>query len=110
MQQQLKLMDKRFDFYLPEHDLIIERDGQQHYYPVSLFAGDDDNYMERQKANDAYKTKTAKSAGFRIARLPFWLTPEEEIIEINNILRGKPSYPDTPDLRQFETRPSPNND
>jgi very-short-patch-repair endonuclease len=107
VEQQLKVMDKRFDFYLPEHDLIIERDGEQHYYPVSLFAGDDDNYMERQKANDAYKTKIAKSVGFKIARMPFWLTPDQEIKEIENILNGAPSYPDVPDIRQLETKPAP---
>ena len=55
----------------------------------------------------AYKTKLAKDNGYKIARIPYWLTPEEEEIEIDNILAGKPTYPDVPDLEQEKTKPKP---
>ena len=29
-----------FDFYLPEHNICIEYDGQQHYRPVNKFGGE----------------------------------------------------------------------
>ena len=68
----------------------------------------DDNGFEENTKNDKVKTKLAKEAGLKIARIPYWLTQEEEEIEIENILDGKPSYPDVPDLKQAETKPLPN--
>ena len=63
--------------------------------------------MKEQVKNDKLKTKLAKDAGFKIARIPYWLTKEEEEIEIENILAGKPTYPDIPDLKQEKTKPKP---
>ena len=31
--------DRRYDFFLPAYNLLIERDGEQHYREVSLFSG-----------------------------------------------------------------------
>lgn len=98
---------KRYDFYLPEYNLLIERDGEQHYKTVSLFARGDKSYLKKQNNNDKYKTSLAKKNGFKIARLPYWLTKKEEEIEIENILFGKPTYPDVPDLKQEKTKPRP---
>ena len=44
----------------------------------------------------------AKKEGYKIARIPYWLTKKEEEIEIDNILAGKPTYPDVPDLKHFK--------
>ena len=33
---------------------------------------------------------------------------EERVKEIQNILDGKPTYPDVPDLEQAKTKPLPN--
>lgn len=109
--REYKIRNKRYDFYLPEHNLIIERDGQQHYRDTSNFSSyikkDPEIYLKEQFKNDTLKTKLAKDAGFKIARIPYWLTKEEEEIEIENILAGKPTYPDVPDLKQEKTKPKP---
>ena len=63
--------------------------------------------IELQHKNDKYKTKLAIKEGFKIARLPYWLTKKEEEIEIENILAGKPTYPNIPDLQQVKTKPRP---
>lgn len=105
--QQYAIGEKRYDFFLPGENLVIERDGEQHYTHVSLFAGDDEFYLERQQANDALKTKLAKAAGHRIARLPFWLSPDEELFELHNILDNRPSFPDVPRPNDLLTQPSP---
>jgi hypothetical protein len=60
-----------------------------------------------QKENDAAKTSLAKSHGYKIARIPYWLDDEEIEIEIDNILAGKPTYPDIPDPKQESTKPKP---
>ena len=104
----IEMIENRFfDYYLPEYNLIIERDGQQHYKHVGLFANGDKNYLIKQQANDLCKTQLAKKYGHKIARIPYWLTAEQEEQEIANILAGNPTYPDVPDPNQEETKPLP---
>lgn len=111
LHREYRIKDKRYDFYLPKYNLIIERDGEQHYRNSSNFASyikkDPKLYLQEQVDNDLLKTKLAKDAGFKIARIPYWLTKKEEEIEIENILAGKPTYPDVPDLKQEKTKPRP---
>ena len=57
--------------------------------------------------NDQYKTNLAKSNGHKICRIPYWLSEEDERKEIQNILKGQPTYPDVPDLEQAKTKPLP---
>lgn len=96
---------KFFDFYLPAYNLIIERDGEQHYKNKQIQGAV--LTVKSQQENDKLKTKLAKDAGFKIARIPYWLSKNEEEIEIENILAGKPTYPDVPDLKQEKTKPKP---
>ena len=98
------IKNKRYDFYLPDFNLLIERDGEQHYQEHRLF---NKISLEENIINDKYKTKIAKEKGFKIARIPYWLSKKEEEIEIENILADKPTYPDVPDLKQEETKPRP---
>ena len=103
--REYKIKTKRYDFYLPQFNLIIERDGEQHYKDSQIRGGV--IKVKDQQRNDKLKTKYAKENNFRIARLPYWLTKKEEEIEIENILAGKPTYPDVPDLKQEKTKPRP---
>lgn len=105
--REFKIKNRYFDFMLPDLNLIIERDGEQHYKDVSLFSRNDKNYLAKQIKNDAYKTKIAKAEGYKINRIPFWLSEKDVKIEIENILAGKPTYPDVPDLKQEKTKPKP---
>ena len=98
------IKNKRYDFYLPDFNLLIERDGEQHYQEHRLF---NKISLKENIINDKYKTEIAKDAGFKIARIPYWLSKKEEEIEIENILAGKPTYPDVPDLEQEKTKPKP---
>jgi very-short-patch-repair endonuclease len=107
--RQHKIKRKFYDFFLPKYNLLIERDGEQHYgrgFADLLNISQKENQIQQQ-TNDKLKTKMAKDAGFKIARIPYWLTKKEEEIEIENILAGKPTYPDVPDLKQEKTRPKP---
>ena len=74
---------------------------------VEKFARGDIDYLAKQQANDRFKTELAKKNGFKIARIPFWLTGEQEIQEIENILAGKPTYPDVPNLEDVLTQKLP---
>jgi len=103
-----KIQNRRFDFYLPDFDLIIERDGEQHYHGFHLLSdGKKLESLEKNHQIDIEKTALAKQEGLTICRLPYWLNFKEEIIETINIIHGKPTYPDVPDLGQADTQPPP---
>ena len=70
--------------------------------------------MRIQQEKDRKRTEVAKAHGFKIARLPYWLSDkhsahcnELEKREIANILAGEPSYPDIPVLEHSALKPMP---
>ena len=79
----------RFDFYLPEYNLFIEYDGEQHFKPTRLYAKTDDEAMENFKKiqeHDSIKNKYCEDNKINLLRIPYW---EKENIEtiINNYLQ-----------------------
>lgn len=54
------------DFYLPEQDLYIEYNGEQHYYPVKYFGGK--NKFEAQRKNDILKREFLKE---KLLEIPY---------------------------------------
>lgn len=59
-----------FDFYLPDYNLLIEYDGEQHFY----YKGDGWNTkenFEKTKARDAYKDKWCQKNSIRLKRVPY---------------------------------------
>jgi very-short-patch-repair endonuclease len=55
---------KRYDFYLPDHKLIVEVDGPQHFRQVSNWGSPEENLE-----NDLQKMKIALSKGISILRI-----------------------------------------
>ncbi len=49
----------RYDFYLPQYNLLIEFHGGQHYFPVKYFGGEE--YYRLIKERDLYKIALAKT-------------------------------------------------
>lgn len=115
VEHQFRLKNLTYDFYLPEYNLIIERDGEQHYYVIAPWTKlDHAQQMQIQQEKDRKRTKIAKVHGFSIARLPYWLSDKHsaectpfEKREIANILSGTPSYPDVPVLEHSKLQPMP---
>ena len=103
-----RINNRYFDSYLPDYNLIIERDGEQRYYEPFKIVGSRMKTIEQNHQNDIEKTNLAKSKGHKICRIPYWLSEEDERKEIQNILNGQPTYPDVPDLEQAKTKPLPN--
>ena len=100
--------NKYYDFYLPDYNLLIERDGEQHYHDkTNFFSKGKKGFIKKQQDNDRYKTELAKKHGYKIARIPFWLNDKQVEREIENILSDNPTYPDVPDLKQVKTKPLP---
>ena len=69
-----------FDFYLPDHNIIIEFDGEHHYFPVN-FNGITDEHAklsyEQTKKHDKIKNYYCEDNGIDIIRIPYW--------ELNNL-------------------------
>jgi len=74
-----------FDFYLPKRNLLIEYDGQQHFYPVVRFDGAAG--LARIQATDSIKNLYAKLSGIHLIRIPY--TEKDKIGVIDQYLAGK---------------------
>jgi hypothetical protein len=75
-----------YDFALHDLNILIERDGEQHYFPVR-FGGMSSQRAaqihERQKAVDKRKTDLAKLHGWVLCRIPYFCEDiEEEVRKI----------------------------
>ncbi len=88
--QQYKFSDCRnklplpFDFYLPQQNICIEYDGQQHFEVVDFFGGK--NGFEYRKNNDRIKNNYCKSHNIKLLRIPYYLSIKEMQDRIINIL------------------------
>lgn len=58
------------DFYLPDYNLCIEYDGNQHFEPVDAFGGDD-AYV-KLKQNDLKKSNFCKDNGINLLRIAYY--------------------------------------
>lgn len=56
-----------FDFYLPNYNLIIEFDGQQHYEPKF----GEENFMKLQE-HDKIKNQYCEDNNINLLRIPYW--------------------------------------
>ena len=64
----------RFDFYLPEYNLFIEYDGQQHFEPVRFGNQTDEEIhkaFEKTQKHDSIKTKYCMENGHNLLRIPY---------------------------------------
>ena len=105
VETQKKIKNRLYDFYLYDHKLLIERDGEQHYRE----AWEGSEGLLKQRKIDAEKTKLALNNNYQIARIPYWVKHKDEIlIELGNILAGNPTFPLIPDIEQSKLKPKPN--
>ena len=58
-----------FDFYLPEHNICIEYDGEQHFRPIKRFGGDA-GYQKILKT-DKIKNNFCLKNGFKLIRVKY---------------------------------------
>ena len=79
----------RFDFYLPDYNLFIEYDGEQHFKPTEYHGNDFEanmnDLLKRQKY-DQIKNKYCEDNNINLLRIPYW---EKENVKsiINNHLQ-----------------------
>lgn len=69
-----------FDFYLPDFNLCIEFDGEQHYKPKFGM----DNFIQTQK-HDKIKNEYCESHNIELLRIPYWEGSNSESIIKNKL-------------------------
>lgn len=73
-----------FDFYLPDHNICIEYQGEQHYRAIDFWGGQ--KVFEYRKNNDAIKKKYCDENNIILLCLPYTKTNDEIKQEIFNFL------------------------
>ena len=58
-----------YDFYLPKYNILIEYQGEQHYFPVEHFGGI--KKFEKQKEHDELKRKYALDNNYMLLEIPY---------------------------------------
>ena len=56
-----------YDFYLPEHKILIEYEGLQHYKPIPFFGGE--NAFMKTRKHDIIKFKYAVNNGYLLLKI-----------------------------------------
>lgn len=72
----------RFDFYLPDYNLLIEFDGKQHYKSTESFWCTE-QYVSLLQEKDFFKDEWAKEHGYKLKRIPYY---DLNNIDINYLL------------------------
>ena len=83
-----KCKDKQlliFDFYLPEHKILIEFQGQQHYEPIEMWGGKE--ALKGVQRRDKIKRRFAKSEGFKLIEVKYDVKDVEEYLTSKLITR-----------------------
>lgn len=73
----LKFKDYQFlDFYLPDYNLAIEYDGEQHFQAVRRSIKEDNqtiqNRLKENQLRDRNKNKLCYQHGIKVLRIPYW--------------------------------------
>lgn len=76
----------RYDFFLPDNNVIIEYDGRQHYEHVDTWIPEKD--YNRYIENDGIKDNYALDNNITLLRIPFSIKGSELIGVVNSITSG----------------------
>lgn len=60
----------KYDFYIPEYNLLIEYQGEQHNRPFDKFGGE--NQLKRQQEHDKRKRQYAKNNNIELLEIWYW--------------------------------------
>lgn len=64
-----ELNNLSYDFYLPDYNIFIEYQGQQHYFPVNYFGGE--KHFIIQQEHDRIKAEYAKNNNIELIIIPY---------------------------------------
>lgn len=71
----------RFDFYLPDYNICIEYDGEQHFRPIPTMGGNEKFLVTKERDN--IKSEYCKQHDINLIRIPYW---DFNILDIDYLL------------------------
>lgn len=71
---------KSFDFYLPEQNILIEYQGEQHYHPLNCFGGKEKFQLQQER--DSIKREFAKNNQINLIEIPYYDNIEKYLLPI----------------------------
>jgi Zn finger protein HypA/HybF involved in hydrogenase expression len=74
-----------FDFYLPEYNVCVEFDGEQHYTSDCYFGGKIRNNFERIKLHDNIKNDYCRNNNIKLIRIKYTENVSKKLQKIFNI-------------------------
>lgn len=80
----------RFDFYLPQYNLFIEYDGQQHFEPVRFHGNnieENEHAFRITQEHDKIKNNYCEEHNINLLRIPYWEKDNIETIIDNHLQR-----------------------
>ena len=81
----------KFDFYVPQYNLMIEFDGRQHFSPEKMYTDKDDASaqarFEKQQYRDRLKDQYCINNNYSILRIPYWERENTKRIIIEHLQR-----------------------
>ena len=81
-----------FDFYLPDYNILIEYDGEQHFKPIRFKGVNKDESLDKfiiTKIHDTIKTIYAKNNNIKLIRIPYYEFDNIEKILIRELNLSK---------------------
>lgn len=78
----------KFDFYLPEYNLIIEYDGEQHFQYQNNGWNNKENF-EKTQQRDQFKNQWCKENNISLIRIPYTEFEQLDINYFKNLLKLK---------------------
>lgn len=80
----------RFDFYLPDYNLMIEYDGEHHYMPIMYGSMSEEQALcnlDRRQELDQLKDEYCYNNNINLLRIPYWEKENIEEIIDNHLQR-----------------------
>lgn len=80
----------RFDYYLPDYNLMIEYDGEHHYMPIpygSMTNEEAEEVLEKRRLYDRIKDDYCEDHNINLLRIPYWEKENIEEIICNHLQR-----------------------
>ena len=75
-----------FDFYLPNYNICIEYQGQQHYEPVEYFGGE--SKFKDQIKKDNIKKEYCKKNNIHLFEIPYYSDLDEELVKLYELIKN----------------------
>lgn len=97
------------DFYLPDYNMVIEYDGEQHFFIVDKFVENDDplDKLNKQQYLDRLKDSYCKEHDINLLRIPYTMSVDDiykQLSQINDNFGIKIIIPHSHKVNTYDTK------